>query len=251
MQMLLASAKTMRETFAGGPTATTQPRFLDEARSLALRLSAMTVDELATALHCSKAIAADNHRRYGNFFNDTATLPAMLAYNGQAFRYLRADDLTADEAAFAQSHLFIVSFLYGLLRPLDAIHAYRLEGKADVAGCGSMFDYWRDRLTDTLIEAVKGDDGVLVHLATKEFERMFHWKRVTKEVRVVQPLFLVDDGDRYRTVSMYAKGCRGAMARYIIKNQPSTADGLKAFTVDGFTYQPQLGDDDHPHFIKQ
>lgn len=140
-----------------------------------------------------------------------------------------------------------------MLRPLDTIHPYRLEGKVrlDVNGGETIFLTWKDKLTDLLLELVKADDGILVHLATEEFEHLFDWKRVEREVRVIKPLFLVDKGLEYKIVSMYAKGCRGAMTRFIIKNRLTGADDLKNFSVDGFEYQPNTGDENHPHFIKK
>ena len=124
-------------------------------------------------------------------------------------------DFTDADFRFAQSHLLILSFLYGMLRPLDMIHPYRLEGKVklEAAGGKNLFTYWKDKLTDLLIRRVQKDDGILLHLATEEFEHLFNWKRVVKEVHVIKPYFYVDKGNEYKIVSMYAKGCRGAMAR--------------------------------------
>ena len=82
-----------------------------------------------------------------------------------------------------------------------------------------MFAYWKPLLTDLLIEAVHADDGILVHLATEEFQHLFDWKRLQKEVRIIQPLFMVDQESRLKAVSVYAKSCRGAMTSYILRNQ--------------------------------
>ena len=105
-------------------------------------------------------------------------------------------------------------------------------------------------MTDRLIERVKADDGVLLHLATEEFEHLFDWKRVEKEVRVVKPYFYVDQGAQFKIVSMYAKGCRGGMARFVIQNKLNDPKALSAFSEDGFIFNPRLGDENHPHFIK-
>ena len=104
-------------------------------------------------------------------------------------------------------------------------------------------------LTDLLIEAVHADDGILVHLATEEFQHLFDWKRLQKEVRIIQPLFMVDQESRLKAVSVYAKSCRGAMTSYILRNQLDSPDELLTFEYDGFTYHKDYGDEDHPHFI--
>lgn len=124
-----------------------------------------------------------------------------------------------------------------------------LDAKLPSAEGKNMFAYWKPLLTDLLIEAVHADDGILVHLATEEFQHLFDWKRLQKEVRIIQPLFMVDQGSRLKAVSVYAKSCRGAMTSYILRNQLTSPDELLTFEYDGFTYHKDYGDEDHPHFI--
>jgi UPF0246 protein HMPREF0659_A6870 len=112
-----------------------------------------------------------------------------------------------------------------------------------------MFAYWKPHLTDILIETVKADDGILVHLATEEFQHLFDWKRLLKEVHVIQPLFMVDQGSRLKAVSVYAKSCRGAMTSYILRNQLTSPYNLLGFEYDNFLYHKDYGDEAHPHFI--
>ena len=129
MQILLASAKIMVST-TEVPTPTTHlPCFHKEAGQLALEMGGLSVEVLAGELHCSKKIALENKLRYQDFFCEERQLPALLAYYGQAYKCLKAQDYSLDDFRFADRHLWITSFLYGLLRPLDLIHPYRLEGK--------------------------------------------------------------------------------------------------------------------------
>ncbi|KGF24469.1 YaaA family protein [Prevotella histicola] len=251
MQIILASAKIMNSTTEVQVPNTHQPCFRQEAGQLALELGEMSAEELATELHCNKKIAVENKLRYQDFFNEKATLPAILAYYGQAYKCLKAQEYSKDDLRYADSHLWITSFLYGLLRPLDLIHPYRLEGKTKLpsADGANMFAYWKPRLTDMLIDAVKKDDGTLVHLATEEFQHLFDWKRILKEVHVIQPLFMVDQGTRLKAVSVYAKSCRGAMTSFILRNRLSSPADLLGFEYEGFTYQANYGDAEHPHFI--
>lgn len=239
MQIILASAKIMNDRTEVTPPVTSRPHFEEEAKRLALELGQMKVEDLVKALHCSNAIAMENHLRYQRFFDEEEALPAVLAYHGQAYKYLKAEDFTDDNFRYAQQHLTILSFLYGMLRPLDMIHPYRLEGKVklDATDGKNLFAWWKDKLTDLLIRRVQEDDGILLHLATEEFEHLFDWKRVMKEVRVIKPYFYVDKGNEYKIVSMYAKGCRGAMARYVIQNHIEDTEKLKDFSVDGFTFR--------------
>ncbi len=251
MKILLACAKIMNNEIDAKYPALTQPLFLQEANMIADELSKWTVEEMASKLNCSNSIASENimrlkHRRFSE-----PAIPAILAYHGQAYKYLRADEFSQEELNYAQNHLFITSFLYGLLHPLDGIHPYRLEGKVklDCTDDKDMFHFWRSRITEILINEVKADDGILVHLATKEMEHLFDWKRVKKEVRVIQPLFMMDTGSMLKAVSVHAKSCRGAMTRYILKNKIANPDELVDFSLEGYTYNHRYGDKDYPHFI--
>ena len=110
----------------------------------------------------------------------------------------------------------------------------------------------KDRLTDVLIDSVKADDGILLHLSTEEYEHLFDWKRVCKEVTVVQPLFYVRQKDgRLKMQAVWAKSCRGAMVRFILNNSLVSPEELSAFSYEGFEYAPQLGDSKNPHFVRE
>ena len=253
MQILLASAKNMNASTPVGVPMKSKPKFQEQAGRFALELSTWDTSCLMKELKCSRAIALENQQRYQSFWNEEEQLPAILAYFGQAYKYLQANSFSQDDLTFAQRHLFITSFLYGLLRPLDMIHPYRMEGKVklDAAENKNLFAYWKPYLTDMLIEAVKADDGILIHLATEEFEHLFDWKRVCQEVKVIQPLFYVDKGDTIKVVSVHAKSCRGAMTRYIIQHQISQLSDILGFELEGFRYDSNYGDELHPHFIKK
>ena len=148
---------------------------------------------------------------------------------------------------FAPTSRSSSSFLYGLLRPLDTIRTYRLEGDAVLPGRGdeTMFSYWQSRLTDDLLGRIHADDGILVNLASGEMKRLFDWKRVCREARVITPEFRIREGDRLKTVVVYTKMCRGEMTRHILKNRIADPATLRSFEWEGFRLDPALskGDD--------
>ena len=119
MQILLASAKIMNSTNSVQTPETHLPRFHKEARQMALEMGELSVEELAKVIPCNEKIALENKLRYQDFFNDEAFLPALLAYYGQAYKCLKAQEYSQDDFSYADKHLWITSFLYGLLRPLD------------------------------------------------------------------------------------------------------------------------------------
>ena len=169
-------------------------------------------------------------------------MPALAAYTGIVFKRIAPADFTAGDFEYAQAHLNITSFLYGLLRPLDAIRTYRLEGDAVLPGHGeqTVFEYWQDKLTDAFLEKIKADDGILVNLASSEMKRLFDWKRICREVRVVTPEFRIREDDRLKTVVVYTKMCRGEMTRHILKNRIGDPQQLKAFEWEGFRQDAAL-----------
>ena len=223
MQIILASAKIMKDKVKSlSDINLSIPRFQSEAECFARDMAQYSAETIAEILSCSQQIAVQNRLRYLQFFDEVPKLPAILAYHGQAYKHLRAETLNVDDLNYAQEKLWITSFLYGLLRPLDAILPYRMEGNVELpSGDGqNLYCFWKSRLTDILIDTVKSDDGILVHLATLKMQ------------------------------AVWAKTCRGAMTRFIIENRIDKPDDLNAFSYEGFTYEPNLGEPDYPHFIK-
>ena len=251
MQILLANAKIMFGKADRKPIST--PLFQTVADTLAAEMARMDVEDLARQLDCSKKIAAENWQRYHNFMA-AEKMPALLAYNGQAYKHLHADSLSDGALEYAQKHLWITCFLYGLLRPMDGIVPYRMEHCVTLEATSNkpINQFWKDRLTDVLIGSVKADDGTLLHLSTEEYEHLFDWKRVCKEVTVIQPLFYVRQKDgRLKMLAVWAKSCRGAMVRFILNNRLVTPEELSAFNYEGFEYAPLLGDANNPHFVRE
>ena len=240
MQILLACAKDMTTRPELYPALLTKPMFQAEAEHNALQLAGYTEAELGKALKCNAKLAVLNKLRYLSFFDPEESGAAALSYNGMAYRHLRAWEFSEADMAYAGNHLWICSFLYGLLRPTDRIKNYRLEGtvKLPENDGQNMFDFWKPRLTEALIDSVKQDDGYLVHLATEEMTRLFDWARVKREVKILEPQFSIREGEKLKTVVVYAKMCRGAMTRYILRNRLRTKDELTTFSFEGFEYQP-------------
>ena len=227
---------------------TTVPVHLEEARRLAAELATLPTDELARLLRVNRRIAAENHLRYRRFHDsDTPALPALTAYTGIVFKRIDPASFSAADLEYAQEHLNITSFLYGLLRPLDAICRYRLEGDAVLPGHDdqTMFGYWQGRLTEAFLEKIHADDGILVNLASSEMKRLFDWKRIRREARIITPEFRIREGDRLKTIVVYTKMCRGEMTRHLIRNRITDPEMLKEFEWEGFRFDAALsrGDD--------
>lgn len=245
----------MRERCESCGLVPNEPRFQKEAAMFADDLSHCTGTELSELFGCSPQIGEQNRQRFSVFGSDEAELmPAILAYNGQAYKHLKAHELGFDQLLWANGHLMVSSCLYGLLRALDGINTYRMEGGLVLPSTNGVKvnDYWKPLLTEALIEAVNGDDGTLVYLDTEEYRLLFDWPKVVESVKsIIEPKFQVMKNGRLTTPSVWAKTCRGAMARYIIDNRIDNPAQLQDFTYEGFCYSSAHSSDGRPVFVRQ
>lgn len=251
MQILLANAKMMNTTAPCAPLS--MPKFEQTANALAAEMATCEVAHLAQQLECSPKLAAEALLHYRNFFC-TPPMPAIMAYNGQAYKHLCAHTLSNDALQFGQDHLWITCFLYGLLRPMDGIVPYRMEHcvRLKTTNDTPVNKWWKDKLTEVLIDSIKNDDDTLLHLSTEEYEHLFDWNRVCCEVRVIHPLFYVRQRDGHlKMQAVWAKACRGAMVRFVLTNQIAQPSDLALFEHEGFVYTEELGDSNHPHFVRE
>ena len=117
MLVLLSCAKTMSAVSKVKVPLTTSPRFQKEAAEIALQMSQFSVDELERLLRVNAKIAVENYKRYQAFHAEaTPELPALLAYTGIVFKRLNPKDFSVEDFEYAQEHLRLTSFCYGLLR---------------------------------------------------------------------------------------------------------------------------------------
>ena len=234
--------------------AATQPAFQDDAVRLSKTARNLTLAELKGLMHISDDLARLNRDRFKAFAKDPdpqMTKPAALAFNGDTYQGLEAKTLTPDDLAWAQDHLGILSGLYGVLRPLDAIQPYRLEmgSRLKTRRGKSLYDYWGDTIAKAL-NARAADVGAdtLVNCASQEYFGAAD--RDALKLRVITPQFMEVKEDRPRIVSFYAKRARGAMARFIIENRLTTPEDIMSFSTGGYAYDADLSTADKPVFLR-
>lgn len=229
-------------------------RFRDETLELAEILGDKSMAEIKAMMHLSDNLAQLNYDRYQGFsqkFTPDTSRAAAYAFKGDTYVGLDACSMDADDMDFAQKHLGILSGLYGLLRPLDLMQPYRLEmgTKLQTKHGEDLYDFWGDKITDACNDAVKGHkDNSVICLASNEYIKSVRVKNLDgafitcdfKDVKNGEP----------KTIGLYAKRARGAMARYMIQNRVETPEGLKGFDTDGYEFQPDLSDDTTLTFIR-
>ena len=250
--MVISPAK--RLDWAERAVEMTSPAMLDDAVRLARTARNLTLGKLRALMDLSDDLARLNRDRFQAFADAPVaevTRPAMLAFAGDTYQGLDAATLSEDETAYAQDHLRILSGLYGLLRPLDAIQPYRLEmgSRLKTRRGSSLYDYWRSDIAKALnaqAETVGAD--VVVNCASQEYFGAVP-ERALKP-RLVTPVFMEDKGAGPKIVSFFAKRARGAMARHIVQNRVRDMDGVKAFDADGYVFQPEASDEARLVFVR-
>ncbi|MGJ8587353.1 MAG: peroxide stress protein YaaA [Yoonia sp.] len=232
----------------------TAPDFQEDAVRLSKTAKNLTLKELKSLMSISDDLARLNRDRFNAFAatpDASATKPAALAFNGDTYQGLEAKTLTEDDLAWAQDHLRILSGLYGLLRPLDAIQPYRLEmgSRLKTRRGKSLYDYWGDTIADALnAQAETVGTDTLVNCASQEYFGAADRKAL--KLRVITPVFMEVKEDKPRIVSFFAKRARGAMARFMVENRVTEADGIKDFATGGYAYDPDLSEGDKWVFLR-
>ncbi|MFI3328696.1 MAG: peroxide stress protein YaaA [Rikenellaceae bacterium] len=239
MIALISPAKGMSDGVEPIAELHSLPRFTEHTELIAREMRRYSTEELIEVFRVSRTIAEELCVRFQNFFNDESTLlPAVECYDGVVYKRFKK---AAANHQYLQSRVRISSLMYGLLRPYDLIRPYRMEGYVWLIGSGERIDnYWRNKQTETLINDVKAIGGTLLYLASKEEQNSFVWHDVTSAVRVIDFKFLQNKGGKLKQVVVYTKMARGEMIRYMIENEITEPDDLKAFEWEGYTYRPDL-----------
>ena len=233
----------------------TQPYFLDDTQELIKVTKKLSSQDLQNLMKISDKLGTLNHNRFQRFstpFTNDNARPAVTAFRGDTYVGLDADSLTMDDLSYAQKHLGILSGLYGLLRPLDLMQAYRLEmgTKLNNKRGEDLYDFWGDALTNACEKAVKTHkDKSIISLASNEYIKAVKPKELN--VPFITCHFKELKNGTPKTIGLFAKRARGAMARYIIQNRVETPTGLKKFKEDGYGFMAELSDDENYVFLRE
>ncbi|MPM54348.1 hypothetical protein SDC9_101126 [bioreactor metagenome] len=196
--------------------------------------------EIASLMSLSDQLAGLNVARYAAWrpkFTAKNSRQAVMAFNGDVYEGLQAHSLSADDLAFAQEHVAILSGLYGVLRPLDWMQPYRLEMGTRLAtdAGNTLYQFWGKRIAEYLNKRLQADTTpVIVNLASQEYFRSVD--RKTLKARVVECVFEDYKAGQYKIISFYAKRARGLMARYAIEHRISTPHQLEGFDLEGYEW---------------
>ena len=252
--MLIVISPAKRLDWTERKIGATTPDFESDALRLAKTARNLPLRDLQSLMDLSDDLAKLNRDRFKAFSAEPGPedlRPAAFAFAGDTYQGLEASSLDHEELDWAQDHLRILSGLYGLLRPLDAIQPYRLEmgSKLKTRRGRSLYDYWQDQLAKALnAQAEEVGTDTLVNCASQEYFGAVPEKAL--KLRVVTPQFMEDKNGTPKIVSFYAKKARGAMARFIVQHRLTDPEAIRDFDTGGYAWSEELSEPDRPVFVR-
>lgn len=248
MLTVISPAKKLDMSRSARTPRATQPRLLDQAEVLVDVLKQATPAKIGKLMNLSDDLSTLNAERYRAWrtpFTSKNASKAILAFDGDVYASLQRDAYEAEDFAFAQKHVRILSGLYGLLRPLDLVQAYRLEmGTAlKVGGNRNLYEYWKDAVTPLLDrDLARSGSRVLVNLASDEYFNAVRTRDL--DARVIKPVFKEKRNGVYKIISYNAKRARGAMADFIIRERLEDPEALRDFDRDDYRFSKKLSSEE-------
>lgn len=252
MIAVLSPAKTLDYTSPLPIAATTMPRLQEATSKLAAAAAKLSARKLASLMHISDKLAKLNVERYRGF-DAQPERPALFAFAGDVYIGVEAKTLDEPALAFAQDHIRILSGLYGLLRPLDAIRPYRLEMGTKWAPGRSkdLYAFWGKRISALLADDLTDDcSGVIINLASREYWHAIE-TRPPMGARIITIDFREIGPDGLRFNSFAAKRARGMVARFICEHRLTDPEALKGFDSDGYGFDAAGSGPDLWRFVRR
>lgn len=232
-----------------------QPDFLRQSQDLIDVANKLSRPEIQSLMKLSDKLADLNYQRYQNFttpFNLTNAKQAVFAFRGDTYVGLDADTLSTDDLDYAQNHLRLLSGLYGMLRPLDLMQAYRLEmgTKLHNPKGEDLYDFWEDQLAKACNDIVADHKtAAIINLASNEYIKAVPKKSLNVPFITCHFKEIKEDGS-IKVIGLFAKRARGMMARYMIQNRIDTIEGLKEFKDGGYKFDANLSDETNLTFTR-
>ena len=216
------------------------PIFLEESQKIVNVLKDYSPEDLSKLMKISKDLGLLNANRYQDYktpFKLENAKQAIFAFTGDVYKGLDATSLTSNAIGYAQTHFKILSGLYGILKPLDLIQAYRLEmgTKISINNSTSLYDFWSNQITSELNTNLESTNSkFLLNIASNEYSKSIDMKSLNAEV--ITPVFKDWKSGQYKIISFFAKKARGLMSRYVLENKIKNPNDLKAFDSDGYVF---------------
>lgn len=240
MLILLSPSKTLDMSVRDWKLPASTPVLLKDSAELMKQLKTLSVKDIQKLMDVSEKIAVLNVERNKSFktpFTEKNAIPALFAFKGDVYAPMEVETYSKAELNYANRHVRSLSGLYGLLRPMDLMQAYRLEMGTSLKNARGkdLYAFWGEKVTDEINKAIANmKKPVVVNLASQEYFKVVQPKRL--EAELITPEFKEYKGGDYKIVGIMAKRARGLMTDYAIRNQVKEVGGLKDFTTEGYGF---------------
>jgi uncharacterized protein len=254
MIILLSPSKTLDYKRPSTISKFSQPQLLKHSSELIDELRKLSPAGISSIMDVSRKIANENFERFASWhtpFNLANAKQSILAFKGDVYEGLQAETFNESDLEFAQEHLRILSGLYGVLRPLDLMQAYRLEMglKFKNQRGKDLYEFWGDLITDNLnAELKKSKSNTFINLASQEYFKSVLTNKI--KAKIITPVFKEDKPGGLKVIALFAKKARGLMSRFIIQNRITEPEQIKAFTAGGYQFDDKLSDSNEWIFIR-
>ncbi|WP_228850747.1 peroxide stress protein YaaA [Aegicerativicinus sediminis] len=252
MKLVLSPAKSLDYETKLPTDFSSEAQFLKEAKRINSVLKKKSIRSLGKLMDISKDLSGLNYERNQKWelpFTLKNARQAIYAFNGDVYRGFDAYTLDSEKYGSMQNKVRILSGLYGVLKPFDLIQPYRLEMGTDlrVGGKKNLYEFWKSKVTNALNKELEKDE-LFVNLASNEYFKAVDAKKLKGQL--VNIKFQELKGDTYKTIAIFSKLARGAMARYIVDNNIEDLEGLKGFNVDNYSYNESMSKDNELVFVR-
>jgi len=239
MLTLLSPAKKLLPSFEPYLKPTTEPVMIKQANALAKIMKTKSAAQIADLMDLSEDLASLNFHRFQDFYlrksAAVSAYPGLWMFQGDVYQGLQAATWTSKTVDYSQQHLRILSGLYGLLKPLDLIQAYRLEMGVRLSNPkgDNLYDFWRGHLLKALNQELASQKNpLLINLASQEYFKAVEVKKLKYPVITIN--FYEKKGKDIKMIGIFSKKARGTMAKFIMENQIDDLDTLKTFSELGY-----------------
>lgn len=254
MLLILSPAKSLDIKKQSLSTDFSIPEFQKESSQIMNILKAYSSAETKKLMNISEKLLLDVYSWILDWnlpFSEENAKQAILSYKGEVFNGLQAGSLNAKQLLFAQKHMRILSGLYGVLKPLDLIQAYRLEmlTKLKIGEYDNLYKFWEHKMLKSINDELdKHQHPVLVNLASGEYSKALPLKAIRH--KILTPVFKEMRDDTFKMVTIYAKKARGMMSRFIIENEIDNPRKLVLFDAEGYYFNENLSSENEMVFIR-
>ncbi len=250
---IISPAKKLDYSPVEKNTDSTIPSLLAHSNELIKYLKSLNPQEVSSLMGLSDKLGALNYERFQEWetpFTKSNSKQAILAFKGDVYQGLDAESLSETELIWAQKHVRILSGLYGVLKPLDLMQAYRLEmgTKFATKRGNNLYDFWNSIVTDELNKNFSSDNSYLLNLASNEYFKSINVSEL--KANVISPVFMDKKNGKYKIISFFAKKARGLMTRYVIKNRIEDITDIQNFDEGGYFFSEAMSEDNKPVFCR-